>query len=80
MFYAKSILILKLKLFDWEIVIFNSQENTCGRVSFFNKLADSGLQLYKKETLAQVFACKFFEISRTNILLNTSGWLLLWFL
>ena len=31
----------------------NSQENTCGRVSFLKK----GLHFMKKETLVQVFSC-----------------------
>ena len=42
----------------------NSDENTCTRVSFLIKLQASGLQLIKKETLAQVFSCKFCEISK----------------
>ena len=40
----------------------NSQENICARVSFLIKL--QALQLYSKETLAQVFSCDFFEISK----------------
>ena len=35
----------------------NSQENTCARVSFLIKL---------QETLAQVFCCKFCEISKNT--------------
>ena len=31
---------------------------------FFNKVA--GLQLYRKETLAQVFSCEFCEISKNT--------------
>ena len=42
----------------------NSQENTCARVFFLIKLQASALQLYLKETLAQVFSCKFCDISR----------------
>ena len=45
----------------------NSQENTCARVSFFNKVA--GLRpvtLLKKESPAQVFSCEFFEISKNT--------------
>ena len=37
----------------------NSQENTCARVSFLIKL-----QANKKETLAQIFSCDFWEISK----------------
>ena len=44
----------------------NSQENTCARVSFLIKLQGSGLQLFKKETLAQVFSCEFCEISKNT--------------
>ena len=33
---------------------------------FFNKVAGLGLQLYKKETLAQVFFCEFCEISKNT--------------
>ena len=51
----------------------NSQENTCARASFLIELQASVLKLYwketlpqscnfiKKETLAQVFSCKFCE-------------------
>ena len=44
-----------------------SQENTCARVSFFNKVA--GLykkNFIKKVTLAQVFSCEFCEISKNT--------------
>ena len=37
----------------------NSKENTCARLSFLIKLQASGLNYIKKETLAQVFSCKF---------------------
>ena len=37
----------------------NSQENTCARDSFFNKVCN----FIKKESLAQVFSCEFCEIS-----------------
>ena len=33
--------------------------------------------IFKKEALAQVFSCEFWEILRTPFLQNTSGWLLL---
>ena len=38
----------------------NSQENICVRVYFLNKVAN----FIKKETLAQVFSCEFWEISK----------------
>ena len=33
---------------------------------FFNKVVGLGLQLYKKETQAQVFFCDFCEISKNT--------------
>ena len=51
----------------WEKVFLEisqkSQENTCARISFLIKLQVLGLQLYKKETLAQIFSCEFWKIS-----------------
>ena len=44
----------------------NSQENTCARVSFLIKLQALGLQLIKKESLAQLFSCEFCEISKNT--------------
>ena len=38
---------------------------------FFNKVADLSLQLYKKETLAQVFSCEFCEISKNTFFQRT---------
>ena len=38
--------------------------NTWARVSFLMKLQTWDLQLYQKETLAQVFSCEFSEISK----------------
>ena len=55
----------------------NSQGSTCARVSFLIKLQTSGLQLYQKETLAQVFSWEFCKISKNTLLQNTSGRLLL---
>ena len=40
----------------------NSQEKTCARVSFLIKLEAPEI-LLKKEALAQVFSCEFYEIS-----------------
>ena len=48
----------------------NSQENTCVRVSFFNKVAGA-YSFIKKETLAQVFSCEFCEISKKTFSYRT---------
>ena len=45
-----------------------SQENTCTR-AFFKQACN----FIKKETLAQVFSCEFWEILRAPFLQNTSG-------
>ena len=43
----------------------NSKENTCARVSFLITLQASPTSNFiKKETLAQVFSCKFCKISK----------------
>ena len=34
---------------------------------FFNKVTDLGCNFIKKETLAQVFCCDFWEISKNNV-------------
>ena len=45
----------------------NLQENTCAKVSFFNKIADLWLANFiKKEALAQVFSFDFCEISKNT--------------
>ena len=44
----------------------SSQENTCARASLSIKLQAWGLQLCLKETLAQVFSCEFWEISKNT--------------
>ena len=44
----------------------NSQENTCGRVSFLIKLQAEACNFIKKETLAQMFSCDFCEISKNT--------------
>ena len=41
----------------------DSQENTCARVSFFDKVAGLACNFIKKETLAQVFSCEFFFVA-----------------
>ena len=51
----------------------NSQENTCARVSFLIKLQAQAqpCNFTKKETLAQVFSCEFFEISKNTFSYRT---------
>ena len=44
----------------------NSQKNTCDRVSFLTKLQVETCNFIKKEILAQVFSCKFCEISKNT--------------
>ena len=41
-------------------------QNTCARVSFLIKLQVEACNFIKKETLAQVFSCKFCEIYMSN--------------
>ena len=58
----------------------NSQESTCARASFFNKIA--GLRpatLLKKRLWYRCFPVNFVKFLRTPILQNTSGRLLLKF-
>ena len=50
----------------------NSEENTCARVSFLIKLQAWALQLYKRETLAQVFSFEFCEISKKTFFYRTA--------
>ena len=52
-------------------ILQNSQEKTCARFSFLIKLQALGLQLIKKETLAQVFPCEFCEIPRKTFFYRT---------
>ena len=47
------------------------QESTYDRDSFLIKLQASDLQLYKKESLAQVFSCEFREISKNSYFYRT---------
>ena len=54
----------------------DSQENTCSRVCFLNKVTSLTLQLYQKETLAQVLSNEFCEIFK-NIFFFTEHLLVL---
>ena len=54
----------------------NSQEKTCTRVIFLNKVAS-----IKKDTLAQVLSCKFCEISKNTFFtehLWTTASIIIW--
>ena len=55
----------------------NSHENNCARISFLIKLhvtkSSKACDIIEKETLAQVFFCEFYEISKSTFLLNSSG-------
>ena len=51
-----------------------SQENTCARDSFFNKVAGQrpvACNFIKKESLAQVFSCEFCEIFKSTFSYRT---------
>ena len=50
-------------------ILQNSQENTCAKVSFLIK--PQACNFIKKETLTQVFSCKFCEISRNTFFHRT---------
>ena len=54
----------------WLEISQNSQENTCARVSFLIKLQAQSL-VFKKETLAQVFSCELYEISKNTFFYRT---------
>ena len=47
-------------------ILQNSYENTCARVSFFNKVVGAACNFIKIEILAQVFSCEFYEISKNT--------------
>ena len=48
-----------------------SQENTCARVFSLRKLQSKAYKFIKKETLVQVFSCKFYQISKNTFLHRT---------
>ena len=53
----------------------NTQESTCARVSFLiNFILISNF--IKKETLAQVFSCEFYEIFKNTFFIEQLRWLL----
>ena len=48
-------------------ILQNSQENTCARVSFFDKVAGLRLAtLLRKDTRTKVFSCEFWEFSNNT--------------
>ena len=49
----------------------NSQENTCARVSFLEKLQAGACKFIKKETLAQVSSCEFCKITKNTFFYGT---------
>ena len=55
----------------------NSQEYTCGRVSFLIKLQVKDCNFIAEETLAQVFSWEFCKISKKTFSYRTPLWLLL---
>ena len=55
----------------------NSLENTSARVSFLIKLQAWACNVIKKETLAQVFSCEFYKISKNTFFTEHLWWLLL---
>ena len=55
-------------------ILQNSQENTCARDYFLIKLQAEACNFNKKETLAQVFSCRFCETSIEHLFSqNTAG-------
>ena len=48
----------------------NSQENTCARVLFLIRSQAWACSFIKKEALARVFSCEFYEISKNNSAYN----------
>ena len=59
----------------WKEMFENSQEKTCGRVSFLIKLQHA--TLLKKRLWHLCFPVNSAKLLRTSSLQNTSGWLLL---
>ena len=49
----------------------SSQENTCTRASFLIKLQAEACTFNKKENLAQLFSCEFWEISKNTFSYKT---------
>ena len=66
----------KLRTVFWEISL-NSQENTCPRDYFLVNLQVEACNFLKKETLSQVFSCKFCEIFKNTFFTEHLRWLLL---
>ena len=52
-------------------ILQNLQKNTYARVFFFTKKRSQACNFIRKETLAQVFSCEFYEISRNTFVYRT---------
>ena len=52
-------------------IVQNLRENIYTRVSFLTKLQDGVLQVYEKETPAQVFSCEIRAIFRNTYFVET---------
>ena len=61
-------------------ILHNSQEHSCVRVCFLIKLQAWGQQLYWKKTVAQVFSCECWKISKNTLFTEHFWWILLWFI
>ena len=58
----------------------NSQENTCARVCFLNKVTSfRPAQNFIKTSLAQMISCEFYEIFKNNFFRENLRWLILKF-
>ena len=55
----------------------NSQKSTCDTVSFLKGLHSEACSVIKKETLAEVFSCKFWGNFGTILFIEHLRWLLL---
>ena len=60
------ILELKQEVLNENVISQNSQENTCGKVSFLIKLQASARNFIKKETLAQMSSCELCKIFKNT--------------
>ena len=58
-------------------ILQNSQEKTCGRVSFLIKLQASACIFIKKEALAQLFCSEFCDIFQCTFFIGHLRWLFL---
>ena len=59
---------LSVKVF---LKVSQNAQNTCVRISFIIKFQASACNFIKKEVLAQVFSCKFYEIFKKTSFYRT---------